>query len=539
METTTPRVGEIVLNKFRVEAQLGRGGMGEVLSVRNLSLDQCFAMKVMRGDRAMHTTAERFRREARVAARVRSPHVASVFDAGRLDDGTEYLLMEYLQGETLLERVRRDGALPPSVAVDVALQVCLGLAAVHAVGIVHRDLKLENIFLVDHGECAPVAKVLDFGIAKLAREGSMSRAGEALTSANGGLGTPPYLPPEQVLSPSTADARSDIYALGACMYLMLTRRPAFSAPDQETVLRDILAKPPTPLRLVRDDVPAELEAIVLKCLAKEREQRYRDVAELAADLGAFLGARGRIPARRVATRLGERPTEETPTTRISLPPSARGKLVPWVDSEDVIEAHSTNPQGRRPQTLEAELIHPSGRNRRRVSGWSIVALGVGAAAALLVPRLEAPRSVVDITREFDAPREIVFNAWVDPDQVSAWWGCNMTTAVTSTVEPCVGGVYRHVMTLGDMGEHPYEGVITEFDPPNLLTYEADLPACEQFGSEAMHVRNRVEFNDLGGRTQLVITVTGITNDTMKGIISGGTADSIGKLTKFLDASVAG
>ncbi|HSS00802.1 MAG TPA: protein kinase [Kofleriaceae bacterium] len=268
-------VGSIVGGKFRIDRILGRGGMGVVAVATHLQLEQQVALKVVHdalaGDPEI---VERFLREARASARLRSEHVCKVSDVGQLDTGAPYIVMELLEGNDLAV-VLADGALPVAIAADYVLQACVAVAEAHALGIVHRDLKPANLFLTRRLDGTPLIKVLDFGIAKAA-----STSDFKITRTQTVMGSPGYMSPEQLRSAREAEPRSDIWALGVILYELVTGRLPFDGDSVTELAVKVVMDPPAPLGL---DAPA-FERIVLRCLEKAPEQRYPNIAALAADL---------------------------------------------------------------------------------------------------------------------------------------------------------------------------------------------------------------------------------------------------------------
>lgn len=288
-------VGDLIANKYEVTGLLGSGGMGYVISARHVELGEMVALKFLRPEALAHAElVERFAREARAAAKIRSEHIANVFDVGTLDDGTPYIVMEYLAGKDLADYLHQEGALPISVAVEYIMQACEALAAAHAHGIVHRDIKPENLFLTQQAQGMAIIKVLDFGISKIA----LPRGKRDLVRTQMALGSPVYMSPEQIRRSDQVDARSDIWAVGCVLFELLTGVTAFDEPSLLELSAAILEREPVPLQTLRPDASEELEEVVLRCLQKDPEQRYQNVAELAAALYPFAPRRARISAER-------------------------------------------------------------------------------------------------------------------------------------------------------------------------------------------------------------------------------------------------
>jgi hypothetical protein len=291
--------GQILAGKYRIERVLGQGGMGMVVAAHHIHLDEKVAIKFLLPDAV--TSAEivgRFVREARAAVRIKSEHVARVSDVGTLEGGEPYMVMEYLEGSDLAAWVEQRGALPVEQAVEFVLQASEAIAEAHALGIVHRDLKPANLFVVRRADGLLSIKVLDFGISKVsALSGSGVDANMTRTSAV--LGSPLYMPPEQMVASRNVDARSDIWALGVILYELLAGTAPFSGETLPEVCVKIATEPPPPIRGLRPDVPPALEAVILRCLEKDRARRYLNIADLAHALIDFGPQRARASVERI------------------------------------------------------------------------------------------------------------------------------------------------------------------------------------------------------------------------------------------------
>ena len=303
------RPGDILARKYRVERVLGAGNMGVVVAATHVELGQRVALKHMLGTRAGSAELrERFLREARAAVRLRSQHVARVLDVGADENEAPYIVMEFLEGQDLAALLKARRQLSFEDAVEYVLQACEAMGEAHAAGVVHRDLKPANLFLTHDVGGAPCVKVLDFGVSKL------SDADVALTHESQSLGSPLYMSPEQINSSRSVDARSDVWALGIILYQLVAGLTPFHAETVSALYSRILLGPPTPLAQYRRDVPPGFEAVILRCLEKDRARRFQDVAELAAALGPYAPARARVYVERVwrafgmkATRAGSMP----------------------------------------------------------------------------------------------------------------------------------------------------------------------------------------------------------------------------------------
>lgn len=318
------QVGTLLAEKFRVERVLGRGGMGVVVAATHLRLGQTVALKLLRSDRTTdETTKSRFLREARAAAAIESEHVVRVHDVGFLEDGTPYIVMEYLAGTDMAgEAVRGQ---PVEQVVDWVLQACEAVAEAHVRGIIHRDLKPGNLFLCDRVSGEAVVKVLDFGVAK-ALEPHLDDEEALQTQTLAVMGTPRYMSPEQMRSAKHVDARTDIWAVGAIAFELLAGRPAFEGESLADLCAKVATEPVTPLHTLRPDVPKELERVIAQCMEKDRQKRPATVAHLAASLAPFGSDAARASAARIERIMGARaPAESTATVHgVETPEAATG-----------------------------------------------------------------------------------------------------------------------------------------------------------------------------------------------------------------------
>jgi hypothetical protein len=270
------------LGQYRLGRQLGVGGMGEVYLAEHQLLKRPCALKLIRpGVDTDPKTQERFEREVRLTAALSHPNTVEIYDYGRTEDGTYYYVMEYLRGLTLTELVERHGPVPPGRAVYLLRQVCGALHEAHAAGLIHRDIKPSNIFAARRGGVDDMAKLLDFGLVlPVARPDAPRVSGPTQV-----LGTPLFMSPEQAKGDGELDGRSDIYSLGAVAYYLLTGRPPFDEKDGLRLLIAHARDPVVPPSLVRDDIPQDLERVVLRCLAKDASDRFPDSEGLERALG--------------------------------------------------------------------------------------------------------------------------------------------------------------------------------------------------------------------------------------------------------------
>jgi serine/threonine-protein kinase len=337
-----PAPGELLAGRYLLGRQLGAGGMSRVFLAHDRDLDRTVAVKVLAG---ADGDVARLRDEARAAASVDHPGVVTVHDVGTSPAGV-HVVMSYLEGESLAQRLDRDGPLTPEAAAAVGVAVCDALGAAHAAGIVHRDVTPANIMLGPDGDVT----VTDFGIARIGE-------GAGRTATGYIIGTPSYIAPEQARGTDRLDGRADLYALGCCLFAALTGRPPFTDPDpMAVVLAHIRETPPRPSAL-RDGVPPALERTILRSLAKEPDRRHRDPAAMAAELATVSGqatARDRtqeLPRRRTG---GEHGTVTMPAPRAPEP------------GHGAVERAVT----------EAEDDDGAASDRRRTAGLVVLALAV-------------------------------------------------------------------------------------------------------------------------------------------------------------------
>jgi len=279
-----PYIGTTFDHRYKIDKLLGEGGMGFVYLARHKVIDKKVAVKVLRAEMAKdREILERFLQEARAASSIGNPHIIDISDFGDLPDGSTYFVMEYLDGQSLVQFNDKNNRQPFDVIAKIAIQMANGLAAAHEAGIIHRDLKPENIFVVTRGLDKHFVKILDFGIAKVATSGE-----NKLTRAGAVFGTPHYMSPEQAAG-SPLDHRTDIYSLGVMLYEMVSGLLPFTADNFMGILSQHMYQAPPPLGKLNLEpcCPAELEAIIFKCLSKAPDDRYPDMTALSADLQRF------------------------------------------------------------------------------------------------------------------------------------------------------------------------------------------------------------------------------------------------------------
>ncbi len=317
--------GTLIADRYLLVARLAEGGMAEVWEAVDEVLTRPVAVKILLPHLAADTGfVTRFRREAVSAARLSDPHIVSIYDTCS-DRGVEAIVMELVRGTTLRQLLDERGRLAPGHAVDIAVQVADALHHAHACGLIHRDVKPGNILLSDDDRVL----VADFGIAKAAE------ASADLTDAGQVVGTAKYLSPEQVAG-APLDARSDVYALGVVLYEMLCGRPPFTGRNATTTAMARLTSEPVPLRQMCSDVPAALERVVLRAMARQPEDRYSSAAELRSALiqVGFPGTDAPVPdatvARDATTRWPSRPEGEPRRAPVAPPPPSRQARRSWI-----------------------------------------------------------------------------------------------------------------------------------------------------------------------------------------------------------------
>jgi eukaryotic-like serine/threonine-protein kinase len=307
------RTGMRIGGKYRLGTLIGKGGMGAVYAAENVLTGKRVAIKCMNvGLASGPEAAARFLREAKASARIRHPNVVDVYDVLEEGDGL-FLIMELLEGEPLSAFLARETIPLPSL-IRLLIPAMRGVAAAHRHGVVHRDVKPENIFLAVEGEDAEwVPKVLDFGISKL--QGTQEIA---LTAPGNMLGTLLYMAVEQLDGVSDVDARADVYALGVILYQAITGQFPYYADSVGALVMQVFSAQPTPIQLLRRDVPTELAETIARAMAKDREQRFQTMAEL---IGALTPFADEAKYGRCVTRMSSRPALELPPKQ-KLPPTA-------------------------------------------------------------------------------------------------------------------------------------------------------------------------------------------------------------------------
>jgi eukaryotic-like serine/threonine-protein kinase len=294
------RTGEVVAGKYVIDRLVGEGGMGYVVAARHVDLDEPVAIKFLRPEAlSKPDIVARFAREARASTKIKSEHVPRVLDVGSLPACGPFIVMEYLDGRDLGAVLQERGSLAVSRAVECMIQACEALAAAHAAGIVHQDVKPENVFVAKRGAGLDVVKILDFGISTATLTDRPVSPTGAARPVTGSLS---YMSPEQIRG-EQLDHRTDIWSLGAVLYELLAGRNAFEAPSVPALSTAILESEPPSLVALRPDVPVDLAAVVMRCLTKDPEARYQNVADLALALLPFAPRRSVFSVEQCAAAL--------------------------------------------------------------------------------------------------------------------------------------------------------------------------------------------------------------------------------------------
>ena len=325
--------GDVLAEKYRVEAVLGAGGMGVVVSAHHLHLDEKVAIKFLKPEALERKELlARFEREARAAVKIKSEHVARVLDVGRLASGAPYMVMEHLEGGDLRAWLHERKSMPAWQAAEFVLQACEAIAEAHALGIVHRDLKPANLFCIERADGLLSIKVLDFGISKVSASARGSLPELDMTSTGAVVGSPVYMSPEQLKASKEVDTRTDLWSLGVILYELVSGRAPFQAAALTELAIDIATATPPPLRELVEDLPAGFEDVVMRSLVKDREKRMQSVGELAIALKEYAPKRAWGSVERVL-----RTMRASGSSTPQLPPSGspRAAYADTVSADDV------------------------------------------------------------------------------------------------------------------------------------------------------------------------------------------------------------
>jgi serine/threonine protein kinase len=352
--------GSIFIDKYKIERQLGEGGMGKVFLATHVHLAERVAIKVLH--REMTTRGDlvdRFLREARASVRLKTEHVVRILDADRAPDGLPYIVMEYLEGRDLLAMFRQRGPLPIGEVVDYILQTCEAMAEAHGQALVHRDIKPANLFVTRRSDGSTLVKVLDFGISK-----TLDRDLQ-LTSSQAMLGTPAYMSPEQLRASRDVDTRTDVWSLGVVMFELLAGTQPFDAPSFGELVIQVVTQPARP---IGGGVPRGLAAAIARCLERDPAARFQTVGELASAIAPYASDRvaGVSGAQRVATILRNR-VQSQPALPIVQLAEASGGATTEMTSNGAVHAISSM----------STVAQPSSRR-----GW--IAAGIAIAAVVVI-----------------------------------------------------------------------------------------------------------------------------------------------------------
>jgi serine/threonine-protein kinase len=360
--------GTILEQRYKIRQMVAEGGMGAIYRARHKQTDATLAVKFLNPDACQtRETYERFMREARIAASIDHPGIVQILDLGITQDGTPYIVMEYLKGEDLSSQIDRAGLLDVGVSVSITEQILEALKAVHMAGIVHRDLKPENVFLARQSGGGTVVKLLDFGVSRLVQDDEQVTR---LTESGKVYGTPHYVSPGQACGDRDADHRSDLYSVAVILYEMLVGEPPFDAASPARLIIDIAtAPPPNPLEK-RPDMPPALAGFILRGLEKEPASRFQSAHEMVRELRIARNTRPLRPR-------GKRPRASKPVTsgsyRIIGPPEeAVAPRVPYnhligasvVPGPSGVERTGSRPAARR----ELARTQPVNRSRQPTPG---------------------------------------------------------------------------------------------------------------------------------------------------------------------------
>jgi serine/threonine-protein kinase len=369
-------VGSVVDGKYRVDEVLGRGAMGVVVAATHLELGERVALKFLRYRAKSGVNddfASRFKREARVSAKLKNEHITRVIDVGMWRDHVPYMVMDYLAGTDLREVMKAAGPLPIGTAIEFTVQMCEGIAEAHAHGVVHRDLKPSNLFVTKRPDGSDLIKILDFGISKW----SVGEAGvDELTQTGVVLGSPKYMAPEQLFGSSEVDARADVWSVGCILYEMLCGRPPFDLPSFTKICAELSTeRPPPSLVARRPEITSELEAVVMKCFVRTPEDRIQSVADLAGDVLAAVQAPFADAVRaKIAFTLDPKSSRDPMGTSggMGMQTGSYGSILTQSGSRSAVQAPAAAAEstGASPTSISGALAEPE---RRRWVLWLVPA----------------------------------------------------------------------------------------------------------------------------------------------------------------------
>jgi serine/threonine-protein kinase len=397
---TYPQPGEVLEGKYRIEHMLGEGGMGAVAKATHIMRRAPVALKFMSGAVATIAGAvERFVNEGAAASQIDSDHVVKVFDVGRLESGAPYLVMEYLEGHDLGEILAAEGPrLSVPRGVHFALQMLRALDTAHNAGIVHRDMKPSNCFVIEKDGEADFVKLVDFGISKF-RASDDPSLNANLTRTNSALGTPLYMSPEQARSPRDVDHRSDLYSVAAILYEMLCGRTPYTCESGEytEILFKIFTTEPDPILAMNPDVPEDLAAVVHRALQRERDARYGSALEMASALAPFADARS-APLLAKLDALRARAVLVTGATAPPAPPDAASQPAGAAPTGSLRSASQGGARHAGVVPTDVGVTSDTRGPRRASRTFAYAGVIAGACVLVVVVGLTVARSTTDTPR---------------------------------------------------------------------------------------------------------------------------------------------
>jgi serine/threonine-protein kinase len=419
--------GDLLAGKYRVERVLGAGAMGVVVVAMHTQLEQRVAIKFLLPEvLGNQEAAQRFAREAKAAARIRSEHVARVLDVSTLEGGEPYMVMEYLEGQDLGAMLEQRGALPLVEAVDYVLQALEALCEAHLAGVIHRDLKPSNMFLARRPDGSPIVKILDFGISKIESTGQ-----QGMTQTQAVLGSPLYMSPEQMRMSRSVDQRADIWSMGVVLFQLVTNGFPFTAESITQLIATVMFDPAPRLSQARPGLPPNLDDVVMRCLEKEPSARFQNVGELAVALAPFAPAHAQLSIERI-TRMLRSSGLDLPETKGSV------ANAPVPAAPALAQSGTANePLGSSGQMVQAwQASHASVGERRRSPA---VGIALGAVALVVVlgigGALLARRSSVLVTTPAVGTPASMSVPPAQPALPSAAPATSLPAASAETLEP--------------------------------------------------------------------------------------------------------
>lgn len=442
-----PLIGQVLAGKYRIDDKIDEGGMGCVYRATHVLMEKVIAVKVLHPALAADDKiVQRFTREAKAASRISHPHAINVTDFGESENGIVYLVMEYLRGRTLKDVVRADGPMPLARTVEIVRQVAGALEAAHNEGVVHRDLKSDNIML-EEATGGDWAKVLDFGIAKIQQtERSIHETDPGLTAPNLIIGTPQYMSPEQCSQASAIDARSDVYSFGVIVYELLAGHVPFTGDSPTAIMMKHIQEPPPSILEERADLPAEVGRVIARALAKKPEDRFQSAGELSAALasaaeGAQLGAVAAGAAVLDTERIGSptSPNEPARTTVVAGDEDDEATVVGRRYTSAVVVPPTTGEERALPPPPVAPLPEPS------FNPWRIAVPAIAIVAIVFAVFFAFQRGGVSSEQTEQPPLQ------ADPNGQAVQPITPPTGQAESNLAPTSGGAPTPSTTAGEAG----------------------------------------------------------------------------------------